>query len=224
MGVLSNNEILAALQSGALEIRNFCEDCLNPASYDIRLGDQVYLSKSPKPVALEDGGYFVLEPGEFALIKTHEEFKLPLTMIGMVGLRAKISLSGVVNLSGIQIDPGFEGPLYLGLVNLGSHTFRARHMDKLFSVQFVATTSPATRAYSGEFSRKEGIPVSLINAISQEGHGYLALPELAKRVEKIDERLNSIKNWIIFIAIPLLFTVIGAILQWLLPLISQSNR
>ena len=79
-GILADSSIRAAIEDGRIQIDPFNPEQLNPASYDLTLGDEVAVYRdwvltyeAPK-TALEDGRHFVAKPGR--LIDPKEEPKI----------------------------------------------------------------------------------------------------------------------------------------------------
>ncbi len=82
MGILSGPEIRRQVQLGRISIEPFRDDQVNPASYDLRLGDQLAWYIGPDLDAKREhqlvarermaGEGFVLEPGRGYLMHTEE--------------------------------------------------------------------------------------------------------------------------------------------------------
>jgi deoxycytidine triphosphate deaminase len=50
-------------------------------------------------------------------VTTHENLHLPHDIAGHIGVKSYYTRKGIVILSGLQIDPGFEGVLVIGMYN-----------------------------------------------------------------------------------------------------------
>ena len=56
----------------------YAEGCIKEASYDLRLGAEIYIVGQASPKSLTElDPYAVLKPGEFAILTTHEKVKVP---------------------------------------------------------------------------------------------------------------------------------------------------
>lgn len=210
MGVLSDKDIRKLLNDGKLVITDFSEECLQPASYDLRLGKHAYVSHKEQPFTLSEGGFLTLESGAFALVCTHETIEMPLNLRGRVGLRARYSLTGLINLSGPQIDPGFRGRLTLGIVNLGPRTRQIKYLDRVFTVEFDQLVSTATKGYSGEFKQSDALPPHIVEIIS---HGISSsLPQISMRLERVESKMDNLQRLLYVVTIPLVLALIALII------------
>jgi len=94
----------------------FDEDCLNPASYDLRLGHRVITE------ALDGSGWreldisyadeaspFWLNPGEFALAESLEIINLPDDIVAQFLLKSSRARQGLGHAMAGYCDPGWHG-------------------------------------------------------------------------------------------------------------------
>lgn len=97
---------------------------VNPASLDVRLGENL-LVEEPKVPALLPWSIagatqeepFLLQPHQFVLAETLEEFKLPDCIAGQLALKSSRAREGIEHLLAGYIDPGYSGRLTLELQN-----------------------------------------------------------------------------------------------------------
>src|SRR6266849_1312626 len=117
---LSNVEIRQELERGKFSITPFDENMLQPASYDMKIGRvAATVPKNGDPrIDLEEERVLVVPGYAPAVIWTLEEVKLPLYLAGHFGVNSSLSRRGLFASVGIQIDPGYEGPLSVSLMNL----------------------------------------------------------------------------------------------------------
>jgi deoxycytidine triphosphate deaminase len=74
----------------------FCEDCLQPSSYDLRLGEEFYIVGRKAPEKLSDKNpYLSLPPGQFAILTCYEKLHLPKAILGLITLRNQFKMQGV---------------------------------------------------------------------------------------------------------------------------------
>ncbi len=90
---------------------------VQPASYDLRVGKEIYLPERGERKEIKEGDIEHLQPFESALIKTIEEIKLPKNMVGLMQPRSKLSTRGLIYTGG-SIDPGYEGCLWISIRNM----------------------------------------------------------------------------------------------------------
>jgi dCTP deaminase len=99
-------------------------DFVNPASLDVRLGSNFLIEL---PTTLELVPYsiadctkekpYMLQPHEFVLAETLEEFHLPDCIAAQVALKSSRAREGLEHLMAGYVDPGYKGRLTLELQN-----------------------------------------------------------------------------------------------------------
>ena len=50
---------------------------------------------------------------------TKESIEVPLDALGLISIRSKYKLKGLINVSGFHVDPGFRGSLVFAVYNAG---------------------------------------------------------------------------------------------------------
>lgn len=165
--ILSDRDLKARLASGDIVIDPLDDPDLQiqPASVDLRLGASFVVyrlphvpcidSRDPQSVTgyterfdIEEGGAFILQPGEFALGSTYERVKVPHDLVARVEGRSSIGrIAIVVHATAGFIDPGFEGEITLELSNLGRCAVKLYPGMRISQVVFHTMTSPAERPY-----------------------------------------------------------------------------
>jgi dCTP deaminase len=124
-GVLCDHEIHNLARRGL--VSPFQAELVNPASLDVRLGKNLLVelptttSLVPYPIT----GYtkekpFMLQPHEFVLAETVEEFHFPDCVAGQLALKSSRAREGIEHLLAGYIDPGYKGRLTLELQNARS--------------------------------------------------------------------------------------------------------
>lgn len=117
-------------------IRNMClnveavtpfdPDMVNPASLDVRLGDNILIESASStelvPLNLAEFGWceespYELVPGQFILAETLETVKMPLDIGAQLALKSTRARQGLEHLMAGYIDPGFCGRITLELHN-----------------------------------------------------------------------------------------------------------
>src|SRR5262245_26127654 len=113
-------------------------DC---AAYTLRIGDEVYISPSDSAEAssstrkkLDDSESFVIPPGQFAFLLTHERVRVPNTAVGFISMKARIKFRGLVNVSGFHVDPGYDGRLVFSVFNAGPSPVHLAQGDNCFLI------------------------------------------------------------------------------------------
>jgi len=126
-------------------ITPFRPEQVNPASYDVTLGDTwVCPTRDPEDIHAE---HITLFPGEVILATTFEVVKLPRDVV--CDLKLKSSLGRLFlnhSLSG-WIDCNFQGQITLELQNLGPYPRRLTSGMRVAQLVFMAMESPPKVAY-----------------------------------------------------------------------------
>ena len=114
------------------------EGLLRPANYDLRVGNKYYLNSEEKEISEKKP--LIIEPNQFVHVETYETLNIPFYMIGVYNLRTKQTMRGFLMGTGLQVDSGYKGKIYVVVYNF---TDEKRHLDykeKLISIQFLKTT------------------------------------------------------------------------------------
>lgn len=146
--LMSDEEILKAVESNDLRITDFDRAHLQGASYDCRVGREVQLSRCDVVVDMEQESSVKIEPGEFALVATLERFQLPQDIVRNVGPRTYLTRKGLTLLAGIQVDPGFKGILGLAVYNASPKSFLLEYKQDICTLQFFRLSSPAKKSWT----------------------------------------------------------------------------
>ena len=105
----------------------FQSELVNPASLDVRLGENLLVEMPQVPALLpysiaghSQENPFMLQPHEFVLAETMEEFSFPDSVAGQLALKSSRAREGIEHLLAGYIDPGYKGRLTLELQNARS--------------------------------------------------------------------------------------------------------
>ncbi len=155
--LMTDGEIKESLAAAdGLRIRNFAEASLQAASYDMRIGSKLLISSIETEIDLSARLSATLAPGAFALVTTHEEVDLPDTVAGHIGVKSYYTRKGLVMLAGLQIDPGFEGVLVIGLYNASPRGLTLEYLAPFCTVEFHRLARPAQTPFKGGPEQKQG--------------------------------------------------------------------
>ncbi len=160
---LSDKDIIEALKIKDVIIEDFDLKRLQPASYDVLLGNEFIIydnhkneyidPKKPaenytRKIKVEDDSYFVLHPGEFALGVTKDYFgvssKYTCQIMGKSSL-ARLGL--IIHTTAGFIDPGNELRVTLEFVNVNTSPIRLYPGMKIAQVAFYQLKTPAEKPY-----------------------------------------------------------------------------
>jgi deoxycytidine triphosphate deaminase len=100
--IMVDHQIREAVRAGTLGIENFVEEGIQPASYDMRIGDRLYsatASEPDRPINLGVNGHaYRIPPYGQVVLLTHETLRLPTNMVGRFGLTSKPYAQGALRL------------------------------------------------------------------------------------------------------------------------------
>jgi deoxycytidine triphosphate deaminase len=127
---------------------------VEPASYDLRAG--IVLWKDEKTAQIERRDFdearnslqqpvVTLRPGQMVFVITHEELILPVAVSGTVYSRNKLQKQNVLALNAGHVDPGYEGPIIIRLINLGAIPWPLSLGEAVFTIVF-HTVEPSDNA------------------------------------------------------------------------------
>jgi len=160
---LSDVDIKKAVESGAITIKPFDEAKLQLASYDVTLGNefevvdrhQLQASDPAKgifpetrKIVIEDGGSFVLHPGENVLGKQKEFIGVDLEHLILLSGKSSLARIGlVVHNTAMLFNPGHQFFPTFELVNSSNIPIILRPGMEIAQLIFGKLTSPASRNY-----------------------------------------------------------------------------
>lgn len=120
---------------------------INPASYDVRLGSDLYVEKSEGWVRQELP--YMLRPGEFVLGCTEELISLPNYIEAQFQLKSSRGREGYEHVMSGYIDPGYSGRLTLELVNVNrNRQLPLEHNMLIGQLRFMKTDQPCRHSYA----------------------------------------------------------------------------
>lgn len=184
---------------------------IESASYELCLGDEVYISpfvdtppKDRTKIFLKGNETVVIPPGQFAFLITQEKVSIPPDAIALISMKFVPKAKGLVNVSGFHVDPGYSGRLIFAVYNAGTLNFHIQHGERLFAIWFAALDAidecPRT---------KEGfnsINPSMLNSPDL----ITSLPSLVERLNDLEKKIESYSTkqsilWAFVIALILSF-------------------
>ena len=208
--LITDGEIKESMAAaGGMRIRNFAEASLQPASYDMRVGSKVLVSQNETEVDLASKGSVTLAPGVFALVTTHESIELPDDIAGHIGVKSYYTRKGMVMLTGLQIDPGFDGVLVVGLYNASPRGLTLEYLAPFCTVEFHKLARPVQTPFRSNDEQKQG-------HIPRADKDYLrtletqSLSEMSESLRKLTVDVGSLAHSV-------------KTLQWLIPLIVATG-
>ena len=209
--VLSDQEIIDALQKKEIIIDPYDKESLQPASYDLKVGPQAF--SDGKLVDLSSKRFIKIQRGDFAVLTTTERIRCGLTITGKFGLRSYFARRGLILLPGIQIDPGYEGTLTAFVFNLGPEAIVIQYQETFATVEFSRSSKPASKGYGGPYQGQTGIPLRDLASLVRSRRP-MSLREMQEILTRLDERYRLLGR--------LTFTIISAMVAVFVGLIALA--
>lgn len=199
-GFLTDTELKEQM-ARLLPDTTFDKERASGASYDLTLGQEVYISGREYPDLLSDTNPFVSLPrGQFALLMTKEYVTMPEDHFGLISIKFWKKAQGLINISGFHVDPGFEGNIVFSVFNAGPSDVLLEHGEPMFMIFFYKLQHPAKR-YEGKMQRQKRLPTDLVTSLKGTA---ASLSDVDKRVGRLE-----MFAWV-FLAV--LLTLLGAII------------
>lgn len=164
MGILTAKDIVERKKE--LFLSDFQEENVYGANYDLRLGQEVFLSTEEVPRKLSKVNDTVaIRSGEFALLTTLEKISIPETLMGFISLRLTYAIRGLINISGFHVDPGWKGRLVFSVYNAGPNDIVLRYKERMFMIIFEELTEKTFPYKKGEFTPQERLRVEWVSGL-----------------------------------------------------------
>ncbi len=172
--ILSDADIRRRLTDGELVVEPIADPELQiqPASIDLRLGREFLefqrtnipcihpnseqeVDEYVEETYVEEGGEFILHPGDFVLGTTKERVEVPPDLLGTVQGRSSLGrLAIVIHATAGIIDPGYRGQITLELSNLGTAPVALSPDMRISQVIFTELKTPAESPYGSDRGSK----------------------------------------------------------------------
>ncbi|RJR30446.1 MAG: hypothetical protein C4576_33530 [Desulfobacteraceae bacterium] len=161
---------------------------LEASSYELKLGEEVFLSSDKKLVRLGRERIDVtIRPGDFAILLSHESVKIPDDLMALISIKTAYKNMGLVNISGFHVDPGFHGKLTFSVYNAGPGEIILRHMETVFVIFFATLGrddgTKCQRPYNGGHQEQHTISSHDMNKLTGKPVSPLDLDERLQKLE-----------------------------------------
>lgn len=213
MSIITKSEIKRLIQNGQLVLnyrRKNNEPDVENASYDLMAGVAICKKESKKIFEKRINEYrynpesrkqetATLKPGQMMFVVTHEEIKMPLDICGTVYSRNSLALRGILALNAGHIDPGYEGPITIKLINLSSVDYTLILGEPIYTVVFtkVETCKDGECQLTTRQITKEEMIKKVIHATDISLSNALYDLALLQDFVKKHEFGASLRNWLL---------------------------
>ncbi len=192
--ILVDHQIKAAHRCGILGIENFFEKNVQPSSYDLRVGSAIVRDGEDLKGPDLTENPLVLNPGENAVVETIENFSMPPCFMGRLGQIGRLASLGTIVFHGLQIDSGYQGPIYVTVKNIGSKPFIISFARRILSVEIIYLSILPEKIFINDGSNVERLPKAAASTIGSDrkagqvqlNHKILALLEEIKEIVATD--------------------------------------
>jgi len=152
--MMSHVDIEAAIASGELGITNLAPGAIQPASVDLRLGEEMLIKQSmgPRPYLFDSTTYprWTIIPEYLFLGSTIERIRIPNTIAAKFEGKSSLGRRGIMtHITAGFVDPGFEGELTLEITAIGGPEI-LRPGDKIGQLCFYRLDTAAEVGYGDE--------------------------------------------------------------------------
>lgn len=122
-------------QEGAID--PFDPECVNPASYDLKLGNSYRAPAGPdewsEPIEFDE---LIIQPGGIVLCHSLEYTRLPETVCAKLFLKSSTGRKGLEHLHAGYGDPGFSGQWTFEVINHWPYPRVLKPGERLFQLTF----------------------------------------------------------------------------------------
>ena len=164
--ILSDESIKSRLNSQELKITPLDKTCIQPASVDLRLGQQFVIIRhwggdvldfnSEPEYQTVSTNTFLVPSHSFVLATTVESIGLPNDLTAFVEGRSSVGRMGLFIQNAGWVDPGFQGQLTLELYNANSLPIRLRAGRRICQIVFCKMDQKTKNPYKGKYQGQKG--------------------------------------------------------------------
>lgn len=170
-------------------IHPFYPSRIENCAYELSMGNQSYVTsrddnKTKVRVRLDRGVLVNILPGQLAHLLIHEYVTIPNDAVGLLSMKSKFKMSGLVNVSGFHVDPGYEGRLVFAVFNAGSVPIVIKQKEPVFLLWYVSLDSPTEDLYRGTRHKLKDIDQDQIMRLKGPTYNPTALAERVSRLEQ----------------------------------------
>lgn len=153
-------------------ITPFLAEDLQPASYDIHLGEEYISHMTGKREKIDPKTKLIIKPGETVTITSLEYVGLPQNITALITSRTHTVLEGVSQMS-THIDPGFHGKLFQTLTNFGAKDIKLHYKEPIAHLTFfrVNGAAPQKRYKGPRLGQKNLEEDKIIKKMMEEPRG-----------------------------------------------------
>ncbi len=178
--ILSGETVQERMKQGTIVIREIDASQIQPASIDLRLGDEFLRMDEHMYATIDMSGKveyqeiqaesIIIPPKSFILAKTKEYIEVPLDLSAFVEGRSSIGRLGLFIQNAGWIDPGFKGTITLELFNACNVPIKLEAGRRICQLVFVTMDKTLTKGYQGKYLGQMKVTGSRINQDTELKH------------------------------------------------------
>jgi deoxycytidine triphosphate deaminase len=159
-------------------------------------------------------GEHTLLQGHTAVIKTKEILDLPADLAGIAFPPASLSLKGLLTTNPGHIDPGYNGPLHLTVINMSSRPFPLRAGDRVIRVLLIRLDGNPSASFRDRYPafRLDPITPHLLQGLSID---FLDVEQRAIKIASDAIRGAQLRAAAIATLIPIVIGFLAFVPPWL---------
>lgn len=189
------------------------DNCLDAASYKLRLGDEAHVGG--EWVRISEDRPLVIPAHQVAVVKTHETVNIPRFLIARWNLRVQWVYEGLLWTGGPQVDPGWQGQLYCPIYNLAERQIVIPHKERVFTMDFTRTTPVRNTKATYGYATVPHTPARRKSLQGHDVHRLRSAPfESLRQLSTLDTRVNSFNNFT-FLVLAVMIAAIGVVASFM---------
>jgi deoxycytidine triphosphate deaminase len=203
---LVNQDKLRALLGQNIIIKNGDSRSIEGVKYDFRIGPKFLKSKFRRPIDfdslqnLDAISSAEIEPGEVVFVMTEEEISLPTNMMIVLTHKRKIAYDGILILGGLAVDPGYDGPLLIGLYNFSSRPYALTRYRKIIAGVFYQLSEEEAKDIKKLPTTTDIFPDDLVRLITNYQPVNLSgvsekLSQLEGQFKILNDQITTSREW-----------------------------
>ncbi|MCU1303506.1 MAG: dcd [Candidatus Sulfotelmatobacter sp.] len=196
MPILNGTQIQERIRKAELirdaKMRPSGEADVEAASYDLRVGTILWKDRQTGDLRMEsyvanqEGQAAVtLHPGQMIFVMTQEEIRLPLDLCGTVYSRNKLQKENILALNAGHVDPGYDGPILIRLINLSAQPWALAPGDAVFTIVFHTVAQDPNAEFQDRRTKQETLKVAASTAMQAFSNPFhdLYKDEIARQLQ-----------------------------------------
>jgi dCTP deaminase len=186
---------------------------IQAASLDLTVGD-VFIpgADADKPGGSQSPHTRVsLREGRVAVVRTLETLNMPSDLVALAFPPASLTIQGVLMTNPGQIDPGYQGPLHLTIINMSKEPLTLFRGQRLIRLIFAKLDPAPSADYRLRHPGAAASPITdeLLQALSID---FLNVEQRANDLIKTSERKAAVYSAVIAAVVGIVFALLTAII------------